>query len=124
MADADWPETLPQFVLQQGLSETLPDTTVASEMDAGPAKIRRRHSAGVENISCVVALKKDGVTDQVQILKDFYNNTLAGGSLPFDWIHPSSQAAVTFRFKPKKPPQIRLIRGTIWHAQLELEILP
>ena len=41
-----WPSSLPDHVLQQGHNESLANVTSRSQMDAGPAKVRRRFTAG------------------------------------------------------------------------------
>lgn len=114
-----WPITLPQRVLADGYQEPLPEMTIRSEMDAGPAKVRRRFTAAVRTIRCQLAL----TAAQVTTLDTFYVTTLAGGSLSFDWVHPRTQATVAFRFAA--PPQLQPeTGGSSWIASLELEILP
>jgi len=46
-----------------------------------------------------------------------------GGSLPFDWKHPRTGTAQTFRWV-EPPTYTPLARGTRWQATLRLEILP
>lgn len=78
-----WPATLPA-IEKEGYSETPPDTSISTTMEAGPPKVRRRASAGVRKLIAPLTLSKA----QTQILDDFYVTTLAGGVLPFDWTHP------------------------------------
>lgn len=114
-----WPSTLPQRVLSEGYQEIAPDMVLRSEMDAGPAKVRRRFTAAVRTVRCQIAL----TSAQVATLDSFYVGTLAGGSLTIDWVHPRTQAATTFRMR--QPPQYTAESGgSSWIAQLELEILP
>ena len=40
-----WPATLPQNFKADGYSETGDEVVVRTEMDAGPPKVRRRHTA-------------------------------------------------------------------------------
>lgn len=118
----DWPATLPQVLPVAGYSETPPDTALRTQMDAGPAKVRRRFTAQVRPINATLIL----TAAQVQILDDFYVTTLEGGALPFDWIHPRDTASpptvVQFRFV--RPPQYAALEPDIWQAPVELEILP
>ena len=53
---AVWPLDLPQKPLLQGFSETLPNLVTRSPMDIGPAKVRRRSTAGVTQLQCVFRL--------------------------------------------------------------------
>lgn len=120
MANANWPATLPDDVLVDGYDESPPETVVRTEMDAGPAKIRRRFTAGVRPLKVTL----DRMTrTQVAALDELYVDTLEGGALPFDWTHPRTLGDVTFRFT--RPPRYRPIgSGALWNAELELEVMP
>ena len=115
---ASWPVTLPQYVLREGLGETLPDTALRTEMDAGPAKLRRRTSAAVRPISAAVNLS----TSQAADLETFYVDTLEGGTLPFDMADPRTGTTYSFRFTA--PPALYPLGATLWRASLALERLP
>ena len=119
MANPIWPAGLPQLVAVDGYGEQPPDTTLRTRMDAGPAKVRRRFTAGVRPLS--VRLDLDAT--QVGVLDAFYVATLEGGALAFDWVHPRTQAAATLRFV--RPPAYRpLSSDAAWSAALQLELLP
>ena len=85
---AAWPSDLPQKPLVQGFSETPPNLLTRSPMDVGPAKVRRRSTAGVTVLQCVFRL----TTTQRASLLTFWQTTLAGGSLSYTWTHPISGA--------------------------------
>jgi hypothetical protein len=112
-----WPSTLPDYVLQEGYSETTEPNTLRTEMSQGPAKVRRRFTAFTRNINCQIHL----TAAQYEILDGFFHTDLKSGSLTFDWVHPITQASVTFRFK--SPPNYSSF-GSEFTAGLELEILP
>ncbi len=118
MSNPVWPASLPQRVDRQGYRELPPETTIRTEMDAGPAKVRRRFTAGVRDFR--VQLRLDG--SQTTTLDDFYLQSCAGGAQPFDWVHPRTQAAATFRFAA--PPVYSYLGGDYWQARLDLELLP
>lgn len=103
---AVWPGTLPQYVLEAGYQETLEDQTVESQMDTGPAKVRRRFTNSVRRFQVTIQCDQA----QADTFETFYNTTLAGGSLPFEWVHPRTRAVRTFRFK-KPPPQVSVSGG-------------
>jgi len=114
-----WPAGLPQLVAVDGYGEAPPDTALRTGMDAGPAKVRRRSTAGIRPLS--VQLDLDAA--QVETLDDFYVETLRSGALSFDWAHPRTQEAVTLRFV--RPPAYRPQGSDVaWRATLQLEILP
>ena len=119
MANPTWPVGLPQLIAVDGYGETPPDTTLRTGMDAGPAKVRRRSTAGIRPLS--VQLDLDAA--QVETLDGFYVATLQGGALAFDWVHPRTQAIATLRFV--RPPAYRP-QGSdaAWRAVMQLEVLP
>ncbi len=63
-----WPVTLPQTVSQARYVEGMVSIVERSEMDSGPAKVRRRHTAGVERFSSTMQL----TTAQVVTLEEFF----------------------------------------------------
>ena len=114
-----WPASLPQLVAVEGYEESPPETALRTEMEAGPAKLRRRFTAGVRPLSVLLDLD----AAQVETLDGFFVTDLAGGSLRFDWVHPRTQATVELRFL--RPPVYRpLGSDAAWRAALHLEILP
>lgn len=112
-----WPSELPSYPLLRGFSETLPDTLIRTSMDEGPAKVRRRTSAGVTNITCSYLLN----TAQLTELMDFYNLFTWGGSLSFTHMHPRG-INVTCRFR--RPPVITMKNSNYFKVDVEFEILP
>lgn len=114
---AVWPVDLPDYVLRDGYQEEKMEGSIRTSMDQGPAKVRKRFTAIVQNINATIFLTEA----QTEILDDFYENELGFGSLSFDWVHPRTQASVTFRFV--KAPAY-LPDGAAWRASMQLEILP
>ena len=120
-----WPASLPQRFLQDpGTSENPPDVVVETQMDAGPPKARRRFTAGFRLVGGSLALTHA----QRATLDTFYMDTLEGGALTFDWIHPITSAPATFRFMPqpnglryrqKEPDSVDLVV-----ADMQLRIMP
>ena len=115
---ATWPSTLPQYLEQDGFSIQQQDQTLRSPTDAGPVKVRRMFSAAVSKVQGQVTI----TPEQYTTLIDFFNNDCHGGSIPFEWIHPITQATVNFRFK--QPPAIASKTGKYFTVKLDLEILP
>ena len=112
-----WPGILPSSALL-GHRESAPDIVVRTAMDAGPAKVRRKFTAGVRRLEVSLVLGDA----QVQALDDFFLITLAGGAVRFDHKHPRTGAVVKFRFVG--PPEYELITPSKWRATLKLEVLP
>jgi hypothetical protein len=115
MPTPTWPFA---FNFEVGLSASLPDTVLRTQMDAGPAKVRRRFTAGVEPTRASVLLTKA----ESATFRTWFRDTLLDGSLAFEHTHPLTAATATFRFTA--PPQYRMEsqRGISW--ELPLEVLP
>lgn len=115
----DWPITLPQALLINGYAEAPANTSLRTAMDAGPAKVRRRFTAGVRPISGQIIV----TTAQLAILKTFYNITSQSGALRFNWNDPlDSTTGVEMRFAAE--PNWVPISGSKFQVSLDLEILP
>ena len=113
----DWPTSLPTAVDRDGYDETFVDTTIRSEMDAGEPKMRRRFTAGIQQIAIRLRL-----TDaQVTTLETFFKTTSASGSLPFNWTHPRTGAAVVMKFR--SAPKIRALEHEA-EATFTVDIMP
>ncbi len=113
-----WPGTLPQNFQVQGFSEQEPDLLLRSEMDAGPAKLRRRFTAGVRPVTTTLILTQT----QKATLSTFFGTTLSGGALSFDWVLPNTATTATYRFTG--PPVYQALGNNLFSAQLNLEVLP
>jgi hypothetical protein len=113
-----WPLALPVSPLVEGFRETPPDTVLRSTMDQGPAKLRRRTTAGAGTLTLTYMLSRS----QVDTLLDFFNDSLAGGTLAFDFTHPVNGAPLSCRFR--QSPAYAPINAEYFKAALELEVLP
>lgn len=116
---AVWPGTLPVIPLVAGYKESPPDVLIRTQMDAGPARVRPRYTAGVRPIIGEIVC----TPTQVATLDTFYVTTLLQGSLPFDWISGRTGATVAYRFV--KPPTYQPDGSKeLWLVKLELEMMP
>lgn len=116
---AVWPASLPKQGIFDGYSEQPPDLTVRTQMDAGPAKVRRRFQAGVRKVSAVMIMTRA----QVATLETFFYTTLAGGTASFEIEHPRTCAIVVMRFTA--PPGEYMRHGASnFRVPLQMEILP
>lgn len=117
-----WPVSLPVQPLEKGYNEGIPDNTLRSGNDAGPAKVRRK--AGLIPFPMAVVMLCTAA--QVGTLQTFVNTTLSGGALRFEWTHPRTGATVEARFLPNGNKLVDLVpSGPFrWTATFTLEILP
>ncbi len=95
MSNPVWPPSLPEYVSENGYTEKPVSNTTGTRME-GALKIRRRFTARFRRYTVTVILS----AAQVATFETFFHTTLADGSIPFDWVHPASRAAATFRFLP------------------------
>lgn len=115
---ASWPITLPPITTPDGYSETTPDVLLRTNMDAGPAKVRRRFTAGVRPITISHVL----TAAEVDILDTFVVTTIEGGALTFTMDDPRTQVTKTFRLIEQ--PTYTGVGGDNYQVSLKLEILP
>lgn len=116
-SDILWPEDLPQSPLSDGFQETLPDNTLRSKMEQGPAKLRRRGTDASGKITMLFLLSAAQCTS----LDIFYQNTLSGGSLRFCFKHPRRQHNVMCRMM--QPPEYIALNGGYYRAKIVMEVL-
>ena len=115
---ADWPVSLTQGPLLSSYQEEFPDILLRSTMDMGPAKVRRRFTAGVTKITASYILD---ATD-LDTFETFYRTTINSGATAFNYPHPRTLASVVARIT--KPPSYTPVSGTHYMVDLEMEILP
>lgn len=99
MPTPTFPATLPQYVQEGGFSEQIQDQTIESQMDTGPAKIRRRFTKSLRQFSLQMML----TPAQTDTFEAFWQDDCKGGSLPFVWVHPRTRVPSTMRFRLPAP---------------------
>jgi hypothetical protein len=116
---ASWPSELPRIPTIDSYSETFAETALRTDMEVGPAKVRRRISANVKPLAIAI----DRLTSaNVDTLEAFYQTTLLGGAESFDYTHPRTGATVSCRFTG--PPKITSPKPPGYRAAFGLEIMP
>lgn len=118
---ANWPDSLPtpREVLMEGYAETWPAPALRTDMDAGPAKVRRRTTAIARPIACRMMM----TDEQVATFRSFHSGTLDDGALPFTFDLPRNNADILARFAS----DVSITpagTGADWIASFTLEWLP
>lgn len=113
-----WPVSLQDKFNVDNFSVKLGNTTVRSEMDVGPDKVRRRFTDAVDIYTASIDMDIDQYSD----LKQFFENTLGGGSLTFAFVNPLTNTTDEFRFID--PPDVRPIGGRFFKVSMNLERMP
>lgn len=114
-----WPTSLPQTLIAVNYNQSFPDVTIKSDMDAGPAKVRRRFTAGITPVSGVQIY----TSAQLATFQEFFEDTLLGGSLRFSWTKPPAHTeACEMRFTAV--PTFTILGNGVYEIEIALEILP
>lgn len=113
-----WPASLPQRPDVSGYSEKPQSQVTRSEMDAGPAKSRRRFTAGTTDLAWAAVI----TGAQIATLESFYDSDIAAGALPFDMPHPRTGDTITVRMK--SPYSLSALGGTRYKLEMTIEVLP
>lgn len=112
-----WPTGLQQVFDESTFQLDYGDPTVRTDMDVGPAKVRARLVNAVDVYTCSITMS----LDESSTLRDFYRTTLAGGSLPFLFLDPMTNANGIFRFA--QPPSIKPLGGLVFQVGMKWEKL-
>ncbi|MGH9887419.1 MAG: hypothetical protein ACREBE_17955 [bacterium] len=113
-----FPLSLPQIA---EVSYDQLDGRVTFQTDIGPAKTRRRYTAVPKLLSGKFVL----TAQQAIEFNSFYDVTLAGGTLTFNWEDPLTDAPVEMFFKSRG--KLQLYSGgkpteRVWFVDVVLEI--
>ena len=95
-----WPATLPQKQFGP-IKDRTEANAIVFQTGEGPQKMRPRSTRPRRFQSFYLLL----TGTQLDTFKDFFDNTLAYGTLPFEWEDAVTDETVTFRFASAKPPE-------------------
>lgn len=118
MANPAWPSGLPQYVLQSGYREEKQDQVLRSNMEGGATKSRRRFTARFDLIDVRMRMS----SEQAAQFENFYETTLKGGALNFDWIHPRRRTVKAMQIIGKV--SISAADGDNFDVAFKVEIKP
>lgn len=119
MASETWPASLPQNMLMDGYSHSAANNILRTNMDAGPAKQRRRFTSGPQPVTGKIFVNDT----ELETFKDWYVDDLLEGALRFDWVdQDDGTTAVEYRFTSQ--PTWEPAGPGYWFINLPLEIMP
>lgn len=113
-----WPPSLQQKLNQAQFKYGFGNTTIRSDTDTGPVKVRARFTKGVDILSCSINLKFADFTT----FETFFKTNLNGGAGTFTFNHPFTGVPTVFRFK--EPPQIDPLGGLVFSVSMSWEKMP
>ncbi len=114
---ADWPTAFYKNIIKGSFTETPPQNVLRTQMDAGPAKLRRRSTAAVRPMSITLFLTKV----QVASFDTFYMTTISNGATKFNMYHPRTHVTGEYRIV-NQPTYTPMNQG--YSVKLDLELLP
>lgn len=120
-ASYTWPVGLPQDPLYGSFNESFGYNYLISQMDAGPAKMRRR-SSKANQMSMTFMM----TTAQVATLKTFVDSTISGVAR-FYFTHPRTGSQIEVRIVPSNDGGLYSINQAgpgYWNIGITLEELP
>lgn len=112
---AAWPATLPTGFLT-GFTGRQRAAIVRSEMDVGLPKLRRRATYAWDELDGELFCTRA----QVEALRLFYRETLAGGTQRFVLNSPIDLRTYEGRFR--EPPEVSFVGGNYFRARLSLDL--
>jgi hypothetical protein len=119
MVDA-WPSDLPQKFQVQQFTEGVGDGLLEYAPDVGPSISRRRTAAVMRPMSGAMIC----TADQIAIFRTFYEVTILGGSLPFNFPDQIRAGTLLVKFTKQSPPTWPAISGRYFNLTLVLVVLP
>ena len=114
---ASWPNDLPAPLVDD-YNEERQNQVLRTEMDAGPPQTRRRFTASIDKFSVSWVMTES----QVSTLETFFEDTIGGGALSFDWTHPRKDTTVSARFT--EPYTMDYLGAGYYKVSANLEVLP
>jgi hypothetical protein len=109
-----WPLTLPQSPLSGSLSIQKQENLVRAPADIGVGPRRRRASAVSHTMAFAMLL----TSEELAVLKQFYDVTLGGGALSFDFTDPTTGDTREYYFDA--PYQVQHEQVDIFRVSLVL----
>ena len=114
---ATWPSTLPA-PSPGAYQEVFPNNTIRSDMEVGPAKVRKRATSAPTKYK--MSFEMDN-TD-INTLETFYRTTINEGADTFEMDDPRNGTTETFRMIG--PPEISALSPIYYRANINMEKLP
>jgi len=110
-----WPASLQDCLNDVSWSESPVDTAIRNQPSTGPAKSRRRYTNPERGITGTIWLLSDA---DWNTFRDFYDVTLQGGILEFEFEHPITQVVMVYVFNSPYTVSNQF-SGTVYPVRME-----
>jgi hypothetical protein len=115
-----WPADLPNRLTTDAYGEELGDGRIATPVDRGPPKMRRRSSFMPDKLTGVMVIP----IDDVPTVKNFFKTVTMSGTLPFIFPHQQyDNIGMLTRFQAESAPKFEYFTPYERRVTLELEVL-
>jgi hypothetical protein len=115
-----WPAELPQVLEQEGFSESVGDGVLEYQPDQGPTISRRRTAAVMRPLSGTMQMS----SDQIAALRAFFDSTILGGALPFEFPDQVQNGTLLVKFPKGNGPSWSPQSDDLYRVRLSLTVLP
>lgn len=115
-----WPHALPQRMSSEDYSEGVGDGLIETQPDIGPPISRRRSTAVSRPLSGSMRV----TAAQLAVFRTFYEVTVLGGSLPFEFPGQCDETVLLVKFQKSNPPTWTNLGADNWNLSLQLTVLP
>lgn len=110
-----WPASLEEKLNASGFNYSFANTTIRSDSEVGPSKVRRLYTTGVDRQTCSLRLHRD----DYPTFENFFKTTLNGGVNTFLFNNPITDESNEWRFTG--PPSFNTIGGNEFIINMEWE---
>lgn len=118
----NWPNSIPAPIFDQISIGAPTGAVLRTDMDAGPAKQRKRFTAAPRPVALVFAPIS---VDTLAVFEGFFEGEIGSGALDFEMEHPITDQVGRFRFiGGDEPWQIVPIGKDAYQLSVSLELLP
>lgn len=115
-----WPVTLPDKFQQSGFSEGVADGLIEHQTDQGPTITRRRTASAMRPMAGTMII----TADQLAIFRTFFDTTILGGSLPFNFPDQIQAGTLLVKFQKQGLPRWSVLSSDLYQISLSFMVLP
>lgn len=117
-----WPVTVPDMFESSGFGYDADSGLLRSDMDSGPAKVRRRFTSTTKNMTGTIIMSRT----QFQTWETWFEDTIFHGALSFTMTDPVNGGTMTVRIVSGKSgkPYSWSQTGLLVSLNLTIEKLP
>ena len=105
--------------MQSNYAEQPESNQAVFQPETGAPILRRRTSLSQDTVTFTAQI----TSEQFEVVKFFYRNTIKDGTLQFTMPHPRTQAAATWAWVPGNPPKVNQTYGLTFEIVFTLRLI-